>query len=342
MRKFAFFLPQFHEIKENNEWWGEHFTEWTNVRAAKPLYKGHNQPIAPLEGNYYNLLEKETVEWQTKLAREYNVDGFIYYHYYFNGKKLLEKPAENLLRWKDIDQKFFFCWANHSWNRSWNGSREVLLEQTYGSKEDWEKHINYLLPFFLDSRYEKKDNKPLFMVFNSDVPEFKELFDFFDDECKKAGFDGINIIETKRSVFENDFKYTQTGYMFYREPTISLYKYCHRPGYLIEGGTKKIAFELAKRNLLKYIRKFNGEKLYKIIKKYDFSNPQIINGVFFSWDNTPRHAYRGSIITEPTKESFFEYMDRMKTKDYVFINAWNEWAEGMVLEPTKHNEFKFL
>ena len=112
MKKFAIFLPQFHEIEENNKWWGKGFTEWTNVRNAKPLYKGHEQPKQPLNGDYYNLLEKETVRKQTQLLNEYGLDGFVYYHYYFCGKKIMEKPAENLLKWKDIDQKFFFCWAN--------------------------------------------------------------------------------------------------------------------------------------------------------------------------------------------------------------------------------------
>ena len=137
LKKFAFFLPQFHEIPENDEWWGKGFTEWVNVKSAKPMYRGHKQPKEPQGDNYYCLLDKSTVEWQTKLLEDYRVDGLIYYHYYFQGKKLLEKPAENLLRWKDINQKFFFCWANHTWYRSWNGSREVLIQQNYGDIGDW-------------------------------------------------------------------------------------------------------------------------------------------------------------------------------------------------------------
>ena len=133
MKKFAFFLPQFHEIPENDKWWGKGFTEWTNVKNARSLFKGHVQPKHPLNDNYYNLLDKSTVEWQTKLMNQYGIDGFIYYHYYFTGKLLLEKPAENLLKWKDIPQNFFFCWANHTWNRSWEGKTDILLEQKYGT-----------------------------------------------------------------------------------------------------------------------------------------------------------------------------------------------------------------
>ena len=140
----------------------------SNSISNPTLYKNHLQPKLPLNDNYYNLLDKETVEWQTKLMKKYHVDGLIYYHYYFKGKLLLEKPAENLLKWKDIDQPFFFCWANHSWFRSWEGSKKLLVKQKYGNKEDWEKHFQYLLPFFIDARYEKKDGKPLFMVFENE------------------------------------------------------------------------------------------------------------------------------------------------------------------------------
>ena len=145
MKKFAFYLPQFHEIEDNNRWWGKGFTEWTHVRQARPLYKGHIQPIKPFNNNYYNLLEKQTVEWQNDLMHKYKIDGLIYYHYYFCGKTLLEKPAENLLKWKEIDQPFFFCWANHTWYKAKNKTRKALIEQQYGNEKDWANHFSYLL-----------------------------------------------------------------------------------------------------------------------------------------------------------------------------------------------------
>lgn len=148
MKKFAFYLPQFHTIPENDEWWGVGFTEWTKVKSDVPLYKGHIQPIHPYNDNCYNLLDKGTVVWQNNLMHEYGIDGMIYYHYYFKGRKLLEKPVENLLIWKDINQPFFFCWANHDWNRFWQGTKEILVKQEYGTKDDWEEHFQYLLPFF--------------------------------------------------------------------------------------------------------------------------------------------------------------------------------------------------
>ena len=194
MRIFSFYLPQYHEIPENNEWWGKGFTEWTNVRKAKPLFKGHIQPLHPLNDNYYDLMDKRTVEWQTRLMKEYGLTGMIYYHYYFCGKKLLEKPTENLLKWKDIDQPFFFCWANHSWKKTWNGTSELLIEQTYGDECDWEEHFQYLLPFFKDDRYEKINNKPVFMFFISQFEKKQDIVKYFNKRCKESGFNGIYII----------------------------------------------------------------------------------------------------------------------------------------------------
>ena len=196
MRIFAFYLPQFHEIPENDKWWGKGFTEWTNVQSARPLYHGHVQPKHPLNDDYYNLLNKSTVENQTKVMRDYGITGFIYYHYYFDGKLLLEKPAENLLKWKDIDQPFFFCWANHPWIQSKGNESRILMPMDYGDEKDWENHFQYLLPFFKDSRYEKKANKPVFMIFQSKFTEKKEMMAYFDKRCKQEGFEGLCLIES--------------------------------------------------------------------------------------------------------------------------------------------------
>lgn len=346
MRIFAFYLPQFHEIEENNKWWGKGFTEWVSVKKATPLFKKHIQPKEPLNDNYYCLLDKSTVQWQTNLMHEYGVDGMIYYHYYFCGKKLLEKPAENLLKWKDINQPFFFCWANHSWIRSWNGTKEMLLEQTYGTEVDWEKHFQYLLPFFKDERYEKKDNKPLFMLFRKKMKEKKEVFAYFDQRCKEEGFDGIYLIETCYA--DNDIEKfreeacPQTEKFYYREPDMS--KFCFH---------KKIhANKYYFRNrIIGLFTRFGISLGTKIYMCKDLINVQlteeneaedIIHGLFFEWDNTPRHKERGYIIFPAEKKEYDRLFERYKTDDYLFVNAWNEWAEGMVLEPTKDNGYRYL
>lgn len=347
MKLFAYFLPQYHCIPENDEWWGKGFTEWVNVKKAKPLYEGHVQPKHPLGDNYYNLLEKKTVIWQTDLMKQYGVDGLIYYHYYFKGRLLLEKPAENLLKWKDIDQPFFFCWANHTWNRSWNGTRELLLKQEYGNRDDWEKHFQYLLPFFTDNRYEKINNKPVFMLFQ-DFGEKKEMFTYFDKRCKESGFAGIHIIETCCSRNHDDYekilnnKSLQTSNILIREPDASRDAYLDSKKKWYTDYIKRIRERLERHRFRFPVKRYNGDTLYDIILEKRIEDKYTIQGIFFQWDNTPRHSSRGYIISSVSKEKFFKVMDQYQNDKYIVINAWNEWAEGMMLEPTKEEEYKYL
>ena len=184
----AHYLPQFHRIPENDAWWGEGFTEWTSVKAARPLFEGHRQPRKPLNDYYYDLSDVETLRWQSHLAKQYGIYGFSFYHYWFkDGKRVLEKPAEMLLQDKSINLNFCFNWANQTWARTWSkfvvdsqnvwaGTLErkrhtneknqgILLEQKYGEKEAWQEHIRYLIPFFQDERYIKIDSRPVFIIF---------------------------------------------------------------------------------------------------------------------------------------------------------------------------------
>lgn len=357
MKKFAIFLPQFHTFPENDQWWGKGFTEWVKVKGAKPLYKGHVQPQEPLNKNYYNLLNKDVMMWHSELLKEFKIDGMAYYHYYFNGKLLMETPAENLLKWKDIDQKFFFYWANHSWNRAWEGKRTLLMEQTYGNESDWENHFQYLLPFFQDERYEKHFNKPVFVILHSFAVE-KEMLSYFNKRCVDEGFDGIFIIQTlsdgtnypdsfnqlltfipeevSRAVYIREPNFAQT-YSEHLTENISIHKLC--------AAERKIRASVGQktRNGL-FIKRYNGNKLLDRISHLDFrtGNTEIVSGIFFQWDNTPRHEFRGYIISSIDKEHFMREMDKAAQSPYVLINAWNEWAEGMMLEPTTQNGYKYL
>ena len=346
MRLFAYYLPQYHEIPENNEWWGKGFTEWDKVKSAEPLYDGHKQPQIPLNNNYYNLLEKDTVEWQTSLMNDYNLSGFVYYHYYFKGKLLLEKPAENLLQWKDIKQQFFFCWANHPWIKSWEGKKEILMAQDYGTVEDWEKHFQYLLPFFKDDRYEKKDNRPLFCIYKSDFAEKNDMMNYFDRRCRAEGFDGIYLIETFSG--EKSFASFSEGLspitkkVVFREPAIQTFAWENDITSFFMRGRRKVLRILRERGIIKKPRVYNGEKLIEQkIERYSSKEIEV-PCIWFEWDNTPRHKQRGYIITPFKKSSFFNYMNLIKDKDYLLINAWNEWAEGMMLEPTREKGYQYL
>ena len=347
MKLFAFYLPQFHTIPENDEWWGNGFTEWTNIKKSKPLFAGHAQPIHPLNNNYYNLLEKSTVIWQTELMKKYGLDGFIYYHYYFNGRLLLEKPAANLLANKDINQRFFFCWANHSWKKSWDGTSKMLVEQTYGDQESWEKHFQYLLPFFKDSRYEKKNNRPLFMVFLPYFSENDKMMEYFNKRCIDEGFDGIEIIDSIHNIYSDDFRWYEKQQfivprtIFLREPSIGqlLFERNHR---LIRFSKRCALFLKNHFKIGHYVMTFSGDKLIKEAMRFKPMFNNYCNGIFFEWDNTPRHGTRGYIIKPITKKIFKRYMNFCSNQEYMFINAWNEWCEGMILEPTEEKQFKYL
>lgn len=346
MKKYAIYLPQFHEIPENNEWWGKGFTEWTNVKKAKPLYKGHKQPKIPYNNNYYCLDHKEILEWQAEIANNYGIDGMVLYHYYFCGKMLLEKPAEMLLNNADIRMKFFFCWANHSWYRSWEGSKTILMEQTYGNEDDWQKHFTYLLPFFKDVRYEKKDNKPIFMIFKPVFEEKKDMFNYFNQKCIEAGFDGIFVIETCTDYEESSVqritseKVEYSKVVYIREPDAALSEFkktLHFAAFRIFSKGCRI---LKTRNSAP-VQRIKGDWLYGIMLRRK-NIPSIVRGLFFEWDNTARHSNRGFVIEPVSKKKFFTYMDAHKNDEYMFINAWNEWCEGMMLEPTEENKFKYL
>ncbi|OLU38480.1 polysaccharide biosynthesis protein [Erysipelotrichaceae bacterium NYU-BL-E8] len=341
MKIYSLYLPQFHETEENNKWWGKGFTEWTNVKKAKPLFPGHQQPKVPLNNNYYDLLNKESVVWQTKLMNKYGIDGFIYYHYYFKGKLLLEKPAENLLKWTDIQQPFFFCWANHSWNRSWEGKRTILMDMDYGNKDDWKKHFDYLLPFFKDERYQKVDNRPLFMIYDSNGPLISEITKYFDSLCKKEGFDGIKVIN---ELFEYpSSEINSLNYNYISQPSASRISITNNKNFF-EKLKNKIIRKITQKGYFKKVELLEGDYLYSDMLEHSqiFKNKNNIPGIFFEWDNTPRHGYRGSIIKSVSKSCFLNYMDSIADSEFVIVNAWNEWAEGMILEPTEEKSYQYL
>lgn len=188
MKLISFYLPQFHEIPENNDAWGNGFTEWTNVKKAQSLYLGHYQPRIPLHNNYYNLLNVHTMEWQDRLARKVGIYGFCFYHYWFNGRLVLEKPVENWLKDKKIKTNFCFAWANEPWTKTWHGAggnKEILIPQTYGGQEEWKAHYNYFRKFFMDIRYIKVQNRPMLLIYKlKNISNFNKMISF-----------GLNVLE---------------------------------------------------------------------------------------------------------------------------------------------------
>lgn len=343
----AYYLPQYHEVKENDDWWGKGFTEWTHVKRAKPLFKEHIQPRIPLNGNYYDLMDKETVSWQTKIAKEYGVYGFAYYHYWFSGKKLLEKPAENLLHWKEIDQKFCFFWANHTWYKAENGEKNILIEQKYGEMADWKSHYEYCRKFFLDERYIKINNAPVFIIYMPDDIEYlKDMINYWNELAIEDGFSGIYFVENKFhelqdrvSELSSAVLYSQPSCAFDKSYKGNLWSRIVRKYYSL---TKKLPHIPHK---FKYFSISNFEQNIRLKNNMEYKQYLCLSA---GWDNTSRHGCRGQVVVGNTPENFKKTLDVLYKRsldmgnEFLFINAWNEWAEGMYLEPDVQWEYGYL
>ncbi|WP_082326023.1 glycoside hydrolase family 99-like domain-containing protein [Synechococcus sp. GFB01] len=198
MRAICLYLPQFHPIAENDKWWGAGFTEWRNVTRAKPLFPGHYQPHHPADLGYYDLRLAEVRQHQADLARQYGIDGFCYYHYWFTGKQLLERPVSEILRTGQPDFPFCLCWANENWTRRWDGQdQEVLIGQQYSPADD-QNHIQALLPYFHDPRYIRIHNKPLFLVYrSSELPDPRATTALWRDQAQANGLEGLYLVKVE-------------------------------------------------------------------------------------------------------------------------------------------------
>ena len=354
MKTIAMYLPQFHRVVENDEWWGEGFTEWTAVKGAKPLFEGHRQPKEPLNDNYYDLIEKETMIWQSQLADRYKVYGFCFYHYWFkDGKKILEKPAENLLLWTDINIRFCFCWANQSWARTWSNlvsknswARKfekvltkaendfgILLEQKYGREKEWREHFNYLLPFFKDKRYIKIEGKPVFNIFSPTIIScLEEMLGKWNEWAIEAGFSGLYIIASNSSL---EGCRNVDAYLIH-EPTYTR-------------STLGNAMMDDNQYGDEWNRRFSYDKTWSAILNREYrSDRKVYVGGFVNYDDTPRHSVAGTCYSDAAVDKFKYYFEKLVVKnillknEFTFLNAWNEWGEGMYLEPDKENGYGYL
>ncbi len=371
MKIIAFYLPQFHAIPENDAWWGAGFTEWTNTKKAVPLFKGHYQPKTPLNENYYNLLDTKTIQWQCELARKYGVWGFCFYHYWFkDGKKLLEKPVELFLASKECNQNFCLCWANENWTRCWDGKdKEVLMEQDYGNEKDWKAHFDYLLPFFLDSRYIFNDGKPVFVIYKPEyIPMLQEMVTFWNQQAKMNGLEGISIVSQFPSPKEELAKIDSViDYQIQFEPMYTLaYEYIKKSNYASMFTKKPVAVALylfkrviriihkrmLKMPLLKVTKRpfpLSYDSVWELIVSRERLNQKFIPGAFTDWDNSARRGVEGRMFKGSTPDKYKKYLSKLIRQctgnaptDLLFITAWNEWAEGSYLEPDEKNKYGYL
>ncbi|WP_188008916.1 glycosyltransferase WbsX family protein [Grimontia hollisae] len=341
MKFFAFYLPQFHEIPENNEWWGKGFTEWVNVKNAKPLFIGHDQPRFPLNDNYYDLGNAQVMESQAAMAKKYGIDGFCFYHYWFGGKQLLQKPLLALLENKNVDIEYCLSWANEPWTRTWDGrDKEVLMPQNYGGKKDWENHFIYLVQYFNDHRYTKVDGKPMLLIYKSkDIPNFDEMVEYWNTLATQYGFvDGLHIVETMGGKQSKPIS-SQSSAVVEFEPSLSLGR----------GGDKAFWIINKFKMLLNkglYRFKFNSVAKMSVLRDVSYGDKARYLGCFPGWDNTPRKGMKGVVFDDSTPKNFERYLisqiNKSQEGSMIFINAWNEWAEGAYLEPDTINGYSYL
>lgn len=361
----AMYLPQFHAIPENDEWWGEGFTEWTTVRQSAPLWKNHNQPRVPKNNNYYNLLNKSTMQWQANIAANAGIYGFCFYHYYFeNGRKVLEKPAENLLQWKDIQLPFCFSWANEPWIRTWSSLEDgnawnpkfdannkvskttnktgVLINQNYGGPKEWEEHFYYLLPFFNDERYIKVDGKPVFLITRPEIIRcIKQMLTLWRKLAEINGLPGIYIVGSN------------TTFDGYRQQMDA--RYIYEPAYS-QSYDPPIYWE-CRDKFIKFIRKYGIQ--FPHIYQYDLLWRHILKrkvpvdkptylGALVDFDDTPRRGKSARMVIGYSRSKFYKYLTKLIEKnesqgnEFIFLTAWNEWGEGAYLEPDEKNGYSNL
>lgn len=364
MKTIAFFVPQYHRIPLNDKYWGEGFTEWDNIRNAKPIFDGHNQPRVPLNNNYYNLLDRDTKVWQIELAKKYGLYGFCYYHYWFDGQMLLEKPCEQILDDKSLDLPFCFCWANEAWSMQWTGEKKIIMPQKYGSEESWKRHFDYLLPFFQDERYIKEDGKPIFVLYRPEAIDcLNEMIDYWQKLAKEQGFPGLLIMsQSPYYLLDNSFDKSRIDYEIEYQPGVAnklmnqndhklLKKIRHR---ILDVLEKKFSIDLSAygqgiRKKMENNQFPDYDDTWNMILSRKVDDEKLMPGAFVDWDNSPRYHERAQVYKGATPEKFGKYFSQLirkarneYKKDYIFIFAWNEWGEGGYLEPDTVNQYGYL
>jgi len=335
-RLIAFYLPQYHPIPENDEWWGKGFTEWTNVAKAKPLFPGHYQPNLPADLGFYDLRVPETRIAQAELARAHGIEGFCYWHYWFgNGKRLLERPFNEVL--KSGQPNFPFClgWANHTWSGIWDGCpNRILVQQTYPGKEDYKAHFETVVESFADDRYMKVNGKPIFVVFQpNDLPNSVEFTDYWRELAIKAGFPDLYLVGLCSDLTWEPKLHGFDAFTSHPPRDIAI----------------RIPKKFFNRVSAKLRRHLSLPTVYDYKTLVDYAIPKVPSSLPFlptivpNWDNTPRSGANGVIFQHSTPELFGEKLRKAiqfvspkpVEEQIIFIKSWNEWAEGNYLEPDR-------
>jgi lipopolysaccharide biosynthesis protein len=341
-RIIAFYLPQFHPIPENDVWWGKGFTEWTNVVKAKPLFRGHYQPHLPADLGFYDLRVAESRDAQADLACQYGVTGFCYYHYWFAGKRLLNRPFDEVLISGKPDFPFCLCWANENWTRIWDGGdSEVLMEQRYSEEDDC-AHIRWLARALADPRYIRVDNKPLFIIYRAyKLPNIRKTTAIWRDECRRLGVGEIFLcrVDTAADTLPPNEVGLDAAVEF--QPDWSSLGAPLGLRGLRQSRWNDVRFFLRRKLLADDISAHNYRHLVMSMSRRIQTNYLRFPCVTPSWDNSPRRRRGATVFIESSPNLFYRWLvatlanlaKSRNTPRILFVNAWNEWAEGNHLEP---------
>ena len=340
VRAIAFYLPQFYPTRENDEWWGPGFTEWTNVASAKPLFKGHYQPRVPKDLGFYDLRVPEVREQQAQMAREAGIGGFCYWHYWFAGRRLLDRVFSEVVETGKPDFPFCLCWANHSWQaKTWkpNEPNKMLIEQTYPGEQDFIDHFYAMLTAFKDKRYMKVDGKLIFGIFAPrDFPDFGTFSTIWNKLAKENGLEGFfffALTQGEEKLEKNMFDPSLYDAIVLDKMIDTYFQY--DKSYLTLKYHNLLVYRLHRPYVIKYDR-YIADSLACFQ-----NNPSFIPCIDPDFDHTPRSAHRWIIFKGSTPKKWGEFCRKTaelvsrKESDYpiVFIKSWNEWGEGNYLEP---------
>lgn len=343
----AYYLPQFHPCKENDEWWGKGFTEWVNVGRAKPLWKGHKQPRVPSELGYYDLRMPEVREKQAQLAREAGITAFCYWHYWFgNGKRLLGEIFDEVLTSGKPDFPFCLGWANHSWYaKTWDkttGADRLLIEQTYPGVDDARKHFEYLLKAFKDPRYVKIEGKPFLLIFDP-IQLPKSYIDLFRSWVKLNGFPDLYIVANTSDINKSKDYFLEQGF--------DAVSYARLSSLWIEEYMRMNSIQKVLSRITRIIKQYltgmprgaqNYAKIYKRLVTSSEHETEVIPQIVPQWDHSPRSGNKANIIfynsepryfAENVKDALNAIKDKPQEKQIILLKSWNEWGEGNYMEP---------
>lgn len=358
-RIIGLYLPQYHPIPENDEWWGKGFTEWTNVAKARPLFRGHYQPRIPADLGFYDLRLPEVREQQAELAREAGLEGFCYYHYWFgNGRQLLERPFNEVLASGKPDFPFCLCWANHDWtNKTWqkgnNFRRDSMIMKMEYSKEDYVRHFNYVLPAFRDPRYITVDGKPLFAVWAPHhIPDARVFIDLWQQLARENGLPGIHFVGHTDNAGKGlpgqaaDYYSADKAKEYYQAVLDLGFDAVMSSGYrravaLLQGKTRMIWRMLSGKTFAPTYSKMDYSRLMANYYVPEDAGENIYPTLLPQWDRTPRAGKNSEIVVDSTPDRFQETVEtaieliRQKEPEHqlLFLKAWNEWGEGDYVEP---------